>query len=143
MRKVSAGILLYRRRPSGLEVLLVHPGGPLWRNRDQGAWSIVKGEVLAGEDLRAAALREFREETGFELALELVPLSPVRQRGGKIVHGFAAEGEIETECAVSAMFRMQWPPHSGKFQEFPEVDRAQFFPLEVARNKINSGQLPL
>ncbi|HEY3235558.1 MAG TPA: NUDIX domain-containing protein [Polyangiaceae bacterium] len=140
MPKVSAGILLYRKRPGGLEVLLAHSGGPLWVNRDRGAWSIVKGEVQPDEDLKTTALREFREETGFELPAELVPLAPIRQRGGKLVHAFAAEGEIDTDRVVSATFSMQWPPGSGKVQEFPEIDRAHFFPVDVAKEKINQAQ---
>jgi predicted NUDIX family NTP pyrophosphohydrolase len=143
MPKVSAGVLLYRKTPGGLEVLLVHPGGPFWHAKDDGVWSIVKGEVEPGEDLLETAKREFQEETGVALIGEPVQLQPVRQRGGKRVHAFAVEGDLDPGKVVSNTFQMQWPPRSGKLREFPEVDRAAFFPTEIAKIKINIGQAPL
>lgn len=140
--KVSAGILLYRRR-EGLEVLLVHPGGPFWAKKDLGAWSIPKGEVAEGEEARATAVREFEEETGRAIEGHLEPLEAVRQAGGKIVHAWAVEGELEPEEIRSNTFTIEWPPRSGKQREFPEIDRAEWFALEQARRKILPGQLPL
>jgi len=140
--KVSAGILLYRRR-DGLEVLLVHPGGPYWRKKDLGAWSLPKGEPLAGEAPIDAAVREFAEETGFEISGELRPLEPVRQAGGKTIVAWAAEGDCDPADLRSNLFSMEWPPRSGKQQEFPEIDRAAWFPLAEAREKILAGQAPL
>lgn len=138
----SAGILAYRMRPD-IEVLLVHPGGPFWRNKDLGAWSIPKGEYADGQDAEAIARREFAEELGLELAEPLIALGQVRQRGGKIVSAFAVERDIDTRSIRSNSFEIEWPPRSGKRQSFPEVDRAEFFALEEAYRKINEGQHPL
>src|SRR5687767_359208 len=143
MPKESAGILLFRRKNHGIEVLLVHPGGPLWAKKDEGAWSIPKGEIDGGEDPLAAARREFEEELGSAIAGEFLALAPIRQAGGKGVQAWAVEGEFDPATTRSGTFRMEWPPRSGRQQEFPEVDRAEWFPIERARLKINQGQLPL
>jgi predicted NUDIX family NTP pyrophosphohydrolase len=143
MAKLSAGILLYRRRASALEVLLVHPGGPFWAKKDEGAWSIPKGEAAEGEELLARARREFQEETGFAVEGPFEPLPAVRQAGGKTVQAWAAEGDIDAALIVSNRFRLEWPPRSGRYQEFPEVDRAEWLELGAARKKLNKGQLPL
>jgi predicted NUDIX family NTP pyrophosphohydrolase len=140
--RTSAGILLYRSTPSGLEVLLVHPGGPFWARRDRGAWSIPKGEVDEGEDLLAAARRELREETGFSAEGRALPLGEVRQRGGKRVHAWAVEGDADPVALESNTFELEWPPRSGRVRSFPEVDRAAWFGLEEARERILSGQVP-
>ena len=132
---------MYRRRSDGPEVLLVHPGGPFWKNKDDGAWTIPKGEVADGEDLLATAIREFKEETGTGPTGNFVPLSPVKQKGGKVVHAWAVEGDLDTSTFRSNAFRMEWPPRSGKQVEFPEVDRAEFFDFATARAKINSAQI--
>lgn len=140
----SAGILLYRRRDDGLEVLLVHPGGPLWRGRDAGAWSIPKGEHPREEDPLQAARREFAEELGvLPPPGEPIPLGEVRQRSGKRVRAFALEGELDSERIASNSFEMEWPPRSGRRQTFPEVDRARWFTLEEARRRINKAQVEL
>jgi len=143
MAKLSAGILVYRRGTAGWEVFLVHPGGPYWRNRDVGAWSIPKGEVGAGEDPQAAARRELAEETGFHAAPPLLSLAPVRQPGGKAVMSWAAAGDFDAAAIVSNTFAMEWPPRSGRLESFPEVDRAAWFALPEARQKILAGQVPL
>ncbi|MDE5439845.1 NUDIX domain-containing protein [Bradyrhizobium sp. CSA207] len=142
MPSKSAGVLAYRMRPD-IEVLLVHPGGPFWRNKDLGAWSIPKGEYADGQDPEATARREFAEELGLELTDPLIGLGQVRQRGGKIVSAFAVELDIDTRSIRSNTFEMEWPPRSGKRQSFPEVDRAEFFALDEAAKKINEGQRPL
>jgi predicted NUDIX family NTP pyrophosphohydrolase len=140
----SAGILLHRRRDGVREVLLVHPGGPFWARRDAGAWSIPKGQYADGEDARACALREFEEELGTPLATEeLVDLGSVKQRNGKVVTAWAAEGDLDTENVRSNTFELEWPPKSGRRQEFPEVDRAEWFSLERAREKLIPAQAPL
>ena len=140
----SAGILLHRRRDGVREVLLVHPGGPFWAKRDAGAWSIPKGEYSGGEDPRACALREFEEELGAPLEpTELVELGSVRQRGGKVVTAFGAEGDLDPGGVRSNTFRIEWPPRSGRMREFPEVDRAEWFSLEEAREKLNPAQAGL
>ena len=139
----SAGIILYRRRGDGLEVLLVHPGGPFWRNRDEGAWMIPKGMVEPGERPAEAALREFEEETGTRLAAVPFNLATVKQAGGKIVEAFAVEGDLDPAGIKSIEFEMEWPPRSGRRQAFPEIDRAEWFALRVAQQKIIAGQLPL
>jgi len=139
----SAGILLYRRAGAATEVLLVHPGGPFWAKKDLGAWSVPKGEVGEGEDPRACALRELEEELGSGLGLaagDLTELGSVRQKGGKTVHCWAAVGDFDPAQLRSNTFTMEWPPRSGKEQEFPEVDRAEWFSLEAAREKINPAQ---
>jgi predicted NUDIX family NTP pyrophosphohydrolase len=139
----SAGILMYRRAGSKLEVLLVHPGGPYWRGKDEGAWSIPKGEMDAGEDAMSAAGREFTEETGVHLAGLPEPLGEIRQRGGKRVVAFAVEGDLDAATIMSNSFEIEWPPRSGKMQAFPEIDRAEWFDLPVADGKILEGQRPL
>lgn len=142
MPSKSAGIIAYRKRRK-VEVLLVHPGGPFWRNKDLGAWSIPKGEYADGEDAEIAARREFAEELGLELSVPLIALGQVRQRGGKLVTAFAAELDIDVRSIRSNTFEMEWPPRGGKRQAFPEVDRAEWLTLEAAREKINAGQRPL
>ncbi len=136
----SAGILLYKREGGALQVLLVHPGGPYWRGKDAGAWSIAKGEIGAEETARDAALREFREETGVALDGNLVPLGEIRQKGGKTVLAFAQERDLDPAAIVSNTFELEWPPRSGRRQAFPEIDRAQWFDLDAARTKINPAQ---
>jgi predicted NUDIX family NTP pyrophosphohydrolase len=144
MAKRSAGILLHRAGPGGLEVLLVHPGGPLWAKRDLGAWSIPKGEHGEDEDPRACALREFEEELGAPPPADaLVELGAIRQKGGKVVSAFAVEGNLDPATVRSNTFTMQWPPRSGVMREFPEVDRAAWFGLEEARERINPAQAEL
>jgi predicted NUDIX family NTP pyrophosphohydrolase len=139
----SAGILLYRRRGEALEVLLVHPGGPFWRGRDEGAWMIPKGLVEEGEDPLACALREFEEELGTRPAGTPRPLGRIRQKGGKWVDAFALEGDLDAGAVVSNSFTVEWPPKSGRLQSYPEVDRAAWFPLGEARAKILPSQAPL
>jgi len=143
MPRVSAGLLMYRRRPAGLEVLLVHPGGPFWANKDLGAWTIPKGEVAEGEDELATARREFEEETGLEPGGVLLPLGSIRQKGGKVVHAWAFEGDADAGAIHSNSYRVEWPPRSGEFRTFPEVDRAEWFPLDEARRRINPAQAGL
>jgi predicted NUDIX family NTP pyrophosphohydrolase len=133
---------MYRRAGPTLEVLLVHPGGPYWRRRDEGAWSIPKGEIDAGEDAMRAASREFTEETGGGLMGPLEPLGEVRQQGGKRVTAFAVEGDLDAEAIKSNTFEIEWPPRSGKMQSFPEVDRAGWFDLPAAHAKILESQRP-
>ena len=141
--KKSAGILLYRSSAAGIEVFLVHPGGPFWAKRDSGAWSVPKGEIDGDEDLLQAAKREFHEETGARVDGEFVELAPARQPSGKVVHAWAVEGDIDAAAIASNMFSMEWPPHSGMTREFPEVDRGGWFTLVDARDKLVPGQLPL
>jgi predicted NUDIX family NTP pyrophosphohydrolase len=143
MAKESAGLLIWRRRAGAPEVLLVHPGGPLWKNKDAGAWSIPKGEPEPGEDLAACARREVAEETGLSIDAPLMPLTTIRQKGHKVVHAWAAEGDGNVSTLPSNSFSMMWPPRSGKMQEFPEVDRAEWFGLAEARMKINPAQVAL
>jgi predicted NUDIX family NTP pyrophosphohydrolase len=143
MPTTSAGILAFRRKYGRIEVLLVHPGGPFWRNKDLGAWSIPKGEYGPGEDPEVVARREFREEVGFEMTGELFPLNEIRQRGGKIVKAFAVATDIDVQNIQSNMFEIEWPPRSGRRQKFPEVDRAEWFDLNSARTKINAAQRTL
>jgi predicted NUDIX family NTP pyrophosphohydrolase len=131
---------MYRRSREGLEVLLVHPGGPFWKKKDAGAWSIPKGEYEAGEDPLDAARREFQEETGLAARGPFIPLTPLKQPGGKIVHAWAFEGDCDAEALKSNTFSMEWPPGSGRLQEFQEVDRAGWFAMEDARRKILRGQ---
>jgi predicted NUDIX family NTP pyrophosphohydrolase len=142
-RKESAGIVLYRYYDSSLEIFLVHPGGPFWKNKDAGAWSIPKGEFDNGEDPLEAAKREFHEETGCSVDGSFIALRPTRQPGGKMVHAWAVEGDCEAESIKSNSFTMEWPPRSGQRKEFLEVDRAGWFSLELARQKILKGQVIL
>ena len=139
--EISAGILAFRRR-SGLELLLAHPGGPYWRSRDEGAWSIPKGMVET-DDVLACARREFYEETGLSAAGPFVTLTPVRQKSGKTVHAFAVEADFDLTKFSSNAFEMEWPPRSGKQHSFPEVDRIAYFTLATARRKILPAQRPL
>jgi|SRR5579859_450082 len=140
MPKRSAGVLLFRRKRSQPEVLLAHPGGPFWKNKDDGAWSIPKGEYGENEDPLTAAKREFAEETGLAATGDFILLGEIRQAGGKVVTAWAAEGDFDPANMHSNAFSMPWPPGSRKLQEFPEIDRAQWFPLEDARRKILKGQ---
>ena len=142
MPKKSAGLLLFRRR-EGLEVLLVHPGGPLWAKKDEGAWSIPKGEIDTNENPLAAARREFEEELGSSVSGDFVTLAPIRQASGKLVYAWAVEADFDTATFTSGTFSMEWPPRSGRQQEFPEVDRAEWFTIDEAKRKINKGQVPL
>jgi predicted NUDIX family NTP pyrophosphohydrolase len=136
--EISAGILAFRRKPS-LELLLAHPGGPYWRNKDEGAWSIPKGNVESG-DLLACAKREFSEETGLAPAGPFVTLTPLRQKSGKTVHAFAMEADFDLSNFSSNSFEMEWPPRSGKKRNFPEIDRIAYFNVAKARRKILPGQ---
>lgn len=144
MTKASAGLMLWKRDAGALRVLLVHPGGPFWAKRDLGAWTIPKGEFSADETPFAVARREFAEELGVPLdavsAGDILPLGSVRQAGGKTVTGFAAQGDLDVEAIVSNTFEMEWPPRSGRRRTFPEVDRAAWFTLPEARERINPAQ---
>ena len=140
---ISAGILLYRRCEGAIEVLLVHPGGPFWRNKDEGAWMMPKGMVEEGEDHAACALREFEEELGTRPSGTPQPLCRIRQKGGKYVEAFALEGDLDPEAIRSNHFTAEWPPRSGRFASFPEIDRAGWFGPEEARAKILASQRPL
>lgn len=140
--KRSAGILLYRRAGGSLEVFLVHPGGPFWAGKDEGAWSIPKGEYAEGEDPLAAARREFREETGFAVDGPFRPLAAVRQPSGKIISAWAVEGDCDPALLTSNTFSLVWPPRSGRRVEFPEVDRGGWFGLTDATAKLAKGQVP-
>ena len=140
----SAGIVLHRGLGDALEVLLVHPGGPAWSKRDAGAWSIPKGEYTDGEDPLAAALREFEEELGSAPPPgDAEDLGEIRQRSGKRVHGWALRGDLDVSRVVSNTVDFEWPPRSGRIIEIPEIDRAEWFGLDAAREKINVGQVPL
>lgn len=139
----SAGVLLYRMRSDGLKVLLVHPGGPLWSGKDKGAWSIPKGLIDKDKLPREAALREFYEETGCTASEECTPLTAVKLKGGKTIFAWACEGDCDAAAVTSNTFAMEWPPRSGRKQEFPEVDRAGWFTMDEALKKITSGQIPL
>ena len=136
----SAGLLMYRRSGGALEVLLVHPGGPFFADKDAGAWTIPKGLPNEGEPLEAAAAREFHEETGLTAGAPLLPLGEVKQKGGKIVHAWAFEGDWDGSPIRSNTFPVQWPPRSGRWQRFPEVDAAAWLTLDAAREKINPAQ---
>jgi predicted NUDIX family NTP pyrophosphohydrolase len=142
--KLSAGILAYRHGQHGLEILLVHPGGPFWRHRDDGAWSIPKGEIGQAEDPEQAARREFAEELGPAASIgSLQPLGKIRQRGGKRVVAFYGKSQFDTARLASNTFELEWPPRSGRLQVFPEIDRAEWFDLETAKAKVLSGQIEL
>ena len=133
---------MYRSRAGQVEVFLTHPGGPFWARKDEGAWAIPKGEFTE-EDPFAAAKREFQEETGFPASGDFRPLEPIKQAGGKIVHAWAVEGNCDADAVQSNTYKVEWPPHSGQWRTFPEVDRAAWFPLPTAREKILKSQLPL
>lgn len=142
--RTSAGLLMFRRKDGTLEVLLVHPGGPYFANKDEGAWTIPKGEVAPGEDLLSRAQSEFEEELGIRPSGDWIPLGYVKQKGGKTVHAWAFEGDLpESFTLKSNFFEMEWPPHSGEIKRFPEIDKAAFFPEELARKKINPAQVVL
>lgn len=143
MMTLSEGILMWRRGSSGIELLLVHFGGPFWAKRDDGAWTIPKGLVENGEGVEEAARREFAEELGTRPEGALTPLGRIRQKGGKWVEAFALEGKLDTESIVSKSYALEWPPRSGKIQHFPEVDRAAWYPLDEARSKILPSQSEL
>ena len=143
MPKKAAGLLMFRRSPTTIEVLLVHPGGPIWANRDEGAWSIPKGEYSEPEDPLAAAQREFEEETGGKASGPFTELGTICQKSGKLVTAWACEGEFDPSQLTSNTFEMEWPKGSGKFQHFPEVDRAEWLSIETAKTKINPAQVPL
>jgi predicted NUDIX family NTP pyrophosphohydrolase len=142
--RTSAGVLLWRRRKGRLEVLLGHPGGPYFARKDEGDWTVLKGEVERGEELTAVARREFEEETGHPLDDEapMVELGEIRQKSGKVVLAWAVEGDLDAEAAVSNTFEMEWPPRSGRTAEFPEIDRVDWFTLTKARVKIKGAQAP-
>lgn len=143
MAKQSAGLLMFRVQSGQLEVFLAHMGGPFWAGKDQGAWSIPKGEFVEGEEPFAAAQREFAEETGCRPGGPFIPLAPITQRGGKRVHAWAVEGDCDPAQLRSNTFSMEWPPKSGRQQEFPEVDRAGWFAIPAVLEKILSGQREL
>ena len=141
MPKLSAGIALFRKHTDCVEILLVHPGGPFFKNKDPGSWSLPKGEYENGADPESAAKREFKEETGFELgSSRMIALGEIKQASGKIVTAWAVEGDCEPEKIQSNLFTIEWPPKSGKFRDFPEVDRAGWFSLDAAREKLVGGQ---
>lgn len=142
MPRQSAGLLAYRFAHGELEVFLVHPGGPYWARKDAGAWSIPKGEFEPRDDPREAARREFEEETGFVPRGELIPLTPRKQPGGKLIHVWAVQGDWEPAQLRSNSFSMEWPRGSGRMQEFPEVDQGAWFALAAARHKLLPGQVP-
>lgn len=143
MPRVSAGLLMYRIQDGKLQVLLAHPGGPLFRNKDEGAWTIPKGEIEPGEDLLEAAKREFEEETGITPTGPFLALTPIKQKGGKIVYAWAFKGDCDPAEIASNTFTMEWPPHSGRRMEFPEIDRAHFFDMDLASRKIKAAQMAL
>lgn len=142
MAKQSAGILLYRTKNKRTEVFLCHPGGPFYKNKDNGVWSIPKGE-FTDEDALTAAKREFKEETGFDINGEFIPLKPVKYKSGKIVYAWAVEGDIDPDSVESNVFSLEWPPKSGKYIDVPEMDRAEWFDLDTAKKKILEALLPL
>ena len=141
MPKLSAGILLFRNPAEILQVFLVHPGGPFWKNKDAGAWSIPKGEYAETEDPLEAAQREFQEETGFQAHAPFLPLGQIKQAGGKLVSAWASEGDLSPGEIRSNTFTLEWPPKSGRRQEFPEIDRAAWFTIEDAKQHILKGQI--
>lgn len=143
MPEISAGIMLFRRRPAGIEVLLVHPGGPYWAGKDAGAWSIPKGLHEPGEDGEGAARREFAEETGLAPEGAVIHLGSFRQPSGKVLEAYAGEGDFDPGRLVSNVFSIEWPPRTGRMQEFPEADRAAWFTPAEARLKLLKGQVPI
>lgn len=138
--KRSAGLVIYRRRLGACEVFLVHPGGPFWKAKDLGAWSIPKGELEPDEDPLGAARREFTEETGLDISGEFLPLTPIKQPSGKMIHAWAVEGDCTPAAITSDTFSIEWPPPSGTVGEFPEIDRAAWFALQEAHERITKGQ---
>jgi predicted NUDIX family NTP pyrophosphohydrolase len=140
MRNRSAGILVYRYKNGHYEVFLIHPGGPLWKNKDTHSWSIPKGEFDHNEPAFKAALREFKEETGYEISGQFQKLNPVKQNSGKTIYAWAVEGDLDETKIKSNNFRMEWPPKSGIYKEFPEADKEEWFPLDVAKEKMFKGQ---
>lgn len=143
MPGVSAGLLMYRIHDGKLQVLLAHPGGPFFKNKDDGAWTIPKGEIEPGEDMLEAAKREFKEETGVTPTGPFIALTPIKQKGGKIVHAWAFKGDCDPSAIVSNSLSIEWPPKSGRLMEFPELDRADFFDVAAARGKIKAAQMAL
>jgi len=143
MPRISAGLLMYRIQDGKLQVLLAHPGGPLFQNKDEGVWTIPKGEIEPGEDLLDAAKREFEEETNIAPIGPFIALTPIKQKGGKIVHAWAFKGDCDPSTVVSNTFKMEWPPKSGRQMEFPEMDRADFFDVATASRKIKAAQMAL
>jgi len=141
MAKLSAGLVMYRYRGAKLEVFLVHPGGPFWSKKDEGVWSIPKGEYTEDEEAFEVAKREFKEETGYKAEGDFMQLSPIKQPGGKIIAAWAFEGDCDAGKIKSNTFSMEWPPRSGKQAEFPEVDRAAWFPIKAAKTKLLKGQV--
>lgn len=141
--KKSAGIVLYRFKNKQLEVLLVHPGGPFWAKKDLGAWSIPKGEFSGEETPLRAATRELKEETGIEIKGTLIELTPVKQKSGKVVYAWACEQDVDLSTIKSNLFELEWPPHSGNKKQFPEIDKAEWFKLDEARQKILEAQIAL
>lgn len=143
MVKKSAGLLIYRVQSQMVEVMLVHPGGPFWTKKDAGAWSIPKGELEENEDPLTAAIRELEEETGIQVSGNFIALQPIKQKSGKWVHAWAIEKDLELQSIRSNTFEMEWPPRSGNKQRFPEVDKAEWFSIEIARKKIIASQIGL
>jgi predicted NUDIX family NTP pyrophosphohydrolase len=143
MPKLSAGVLLFRKRPAGVQVMLVHPGGPFWTKKDEGAWSLPKGLAEEDEDLIAAARREFFEETGAALSGELIDLGAHKQAGGKTIVAWGCEADFDPALLKSNTFTIEWPPRSGKMAEFPEVDRAGWYSIDEALKKASKGQRPI
>ena len=141
--KKSAGILLYRFNINLPEVLLVHPGGPYWAKKDLGAWSVPKGEAVEKENLLHAAIRELEEETGIKISEAQIELTPVKQKGGKVIYMWAVQRDVDTAKITSNTFEMEWPPRSGKFQSFPEADKGEWFLIDEAKKKINAAQVSL
>jgi predicted NUDIX family NTP pyrophosphohydrolase len=142
MPQISAGLLMYRRRSGQVQVLLVHPGGPFWKNKDAGAWTIPKGAPIGQENLLDTARREFEEEMGSKPGGTFIPLGTLKQPSGKVIHAWASEADFDVTTVKSNLFSMEWPPRSGKMAEFPEVDRADWFSIDEARLKILKGQQP-
>jgi predicted NUDIX family NTP pyrophosphohydrolase len=140
MPRLNAGLLMYRIKDGAIQVLLAHPGGPYFVKKDEGAWTIPKGEPEPEKDLLVTAQREFEEETGLKPVGPFTPLKPIKQKGGKVVHAWAFEGDCDPNAITSNTFVMEWPPKSGRQVEFPEIDRVEFFDLDTARRKIKAGQ---
>ena len=143
MANQSAGILLFRRKNNSVEFFLVHPGGPFWQKKDVGAWTIPKGEFANNEEALEAAKREFKEETGVTLSGNFIELTPVKQKAGKLIYAWALEKDLDSSSITSNSFKIEWPPKSGRFREFPEVDKAEWFSEHQAKMKINPAQVRL